>query len=742
MGYKLCTAEKLSVAKDIARVVGANERKNGYFIGNGYIVTWAVGHLVGLAEPEEYGYVSKDDMWSNDDSRTKAYNELPLLPKNFKTIVLEPTKEQFEIMKNLMNRDDVDYIIDCGDMGAEGHILQWLIREKAGNRKPVKRFCATSMTDEAIKASMANLRNASEFDSVILGEFCKKRADWILGMSMSRCASIKYSARVDVGRVQSPTLYFVVKRFIEVNNFKSKNYYQLESSFNEGFSAFWLKDNLTFVSPNFKDSDNRLLDKGIADKLAFDLKGLRTGTVTALDLNKRATDRPQLYDITELQRDGNKLYGYTASDVLETAQSLYEKHKVLSYPRTDSRYITTDLQNYMDSRIREIATIDTYSTIANDVLNNGLNIDKKIVDDSRVTDHHALIVTEKIKGFDFSVLSGKEKKILHLVVARMLVSFSHKYTYDETVVNVTFSNGMVFSAKGNKPVSFGWKSINNTLMGKEVKQDDDNEQLFPNIRKGQVVTLKSVNVLAKKTTPPKLHTEATLLTAMENAGSSIENGSILKGKGIGTQATRASIIKSLFDKRYVVNKQIGKTNYLVPTKQGINTIKVIPSDLYSPKITADWEERIAKIVDGKLSEQDFMNTFESFIHKKIVEVKSNDVSGVDFSYEREVFGKCPWCGGDVHAGQGKNKAGKSVDSYYCSNKCGFYLQKDNIIFVSRTKRNLTTSQIKNLIDKGSITASCVSKNDVKYKGNFKLSKSPKGYTTLEFDFVNEKKGKR
>lgn len=742
MGYKLCTAEKPSVAKDIARVVGANERKNGYFIGNGYIVTWAVGHLVGLAEPEEYGYVSKDDMWSNDDSRTKAYNELPLLPKNFKTIVLEPTKEQFEIMKNLMNRDDVDYIIDCGDMGAEGHILQWLIREKAGNRKPVKRFCATSMTDEAIKASMANLRNASEFDSVILGEFCKKRADWILGMSMSRCASIKYSARVDVGRVQSPTLYFVVKRFIEVINFKSKNYYQLESSFNEGFSAFWLKDNLTFVSPNFKDSDNRLLDKGIADKLAFDLKGLRTGTVTALDLNKRATDRPQLYDITELQRDGNKLYGYTASDVLETAQSLYEKHKVLSYPRTDSRYITTDLQNYMDSRIREIATIDTYSTIANDVLNNGLNIDKKIVDDSRVTDHHALIVTEKIKGFDFSVLSGKEKKILHLVVARMLVSFSHKYTYDETVVNVTFSNGMVFSAKGNKPVSFGWKSINNTLMGKEVKQDDDNEQLFPNIRKGQVVTLKSVNVLAKKTTPPKLHTEATLLTAMENAGSSIENGSILKGKGIGTQATRASIIKSLFDKRYVVNKQIGKTNYLVPTKQGINTIKVIPSDLYSPKITADWEERIAKIVDGKLSEQDFMNTFESFIHKKIVEVKSNDVSGVDFSYEREVFGKCPWCGGDVHAGQGKNKAGKSVDSYYCSNKCGFYLQKDNIIFVSRTKRNLTTSQIKNLIDKGSITASCVSKNDVKYKGNFKLSKSPKGYTTLEFDFVNEKKGKR
>lgn len=746
MGYKLCTAEKPSVAKDIARVIGANERKDGYFIGNGYIVTWAVGHLVGLAEPEEYGYVSKDDMWSNDDSKVNAFNELPLFPSSFKTVVLEPTKEQFEIIKNLMHRNDVDYIIDCGDMGAEGHILQWLIRVKAGNKKPVKRFCATSMTDEAIKASMAKLRDASDFENVILGEFCKKRADWILGMSMSRCASIKYNARVDVGRVQSPTLYFIVKRFIEVNNFKPKDYYQLQTDFSEGFSTFWLKDTNNFIAPNLKDTDNRLLDKSYANQLADGIKNLKVGTVSAVDLNKKAIDRPQLYDITELQRDGNKLYGYTASDVLETAQSLYEKHKILSYPRTDSRYITSDLVGYMESRIREISTIDTYSKVANDVLGKGLNIDKKIVDDAKVTDHHALIVTEKIKNFDFSILSAKELKILHLVISRMLVSFSYKYLYDETVVNVSFANGMIFSAKGKKPVSMGWKAVHSAIMEKDVQDDDDNEnegeQLFPNVYKGQVVTLKNVSVLSKKTTSPKLHTEATLLTAMENAGSSIENGSILKGKGIGTQATRASIIKSLFDKKYVANKQIGKTNYLVPTKQGINTIKVIPSDLYSPKITADWETKIAKIIDGHLSENDFMNTFESFIRNKINEIKNSNITGVDFSFEREVFAKCPWCGKDIFAGKGKDKSGKVVDCYFCSDKCGFYLQKDNIVFVSRTKKNLTTTQIKNLIDKGSITASCVSKNDMKYKGMFKLSKSPKGFTTIDFDFVNEKKSKK
>lgn len=750
MGYKLCTAEKPSVARDIARVIGANERKNGYYIGNGYIVTWAVGHLVGLAEPEEYGFVSKDDMWDREQPqhKTRAFEELPLLPATFKTVVLEPTKDQFQVMKDLMHRDDVDYIIDCGDMGSEGHILQWLIREKAGNTKPIKRFCATSMTDEAIKESMAHLRNASDFQNVILGEFCKKRADWIMGMSMSRCASIKYNARVDVGRVQSPTLYFIVKRFIDVNNFKVTDYYQLQADFFEGFKTFWFKDADNRFLPSDKDSDNRLLNKAVADKAANIIKLLKTGTITDLELKKKATDRPQLYDITELQRDGNRIYGYTASEVLETAQSLYETHKVLSYPRTDSRYITTDLVPYMVTRVQQISSIQQYADMANAILKSGLNIDKKIVDNSKVTDHHALTVTERIHGFDVSRLNDREKNIFHLVIVRMLVSFCQKYTYDETVLIVTFGNGMNFVARGRNPVSMGWKAAQKSLMGKDVFEDEEkeneDEQFFPNVQKGQTVNIKDITVLSKKTTPPKLHTEATLLTAMENAGSAIENGAILKGKGIGTQATRAAIIKSLFDKSYVVNKQVGKTNYLVPTRQGINTIKVIPCDLYSPKITADWEEKIAKIVGGKLTEQDFMNDFVSFIKDKVHEVKVNEIKGADFTFAREEFAKCPWCKSSVYEGQLKKDSGKKVDSYYCSAKCGFSVQKDNVVFVARTRKNLTTAQIRKLITAGSVTASCVNKNDVKYTGSFTIVKSPKGYATLEFGFVDEskKKGKR
>ena len=746
MNYKLCIAEKPSVAKDIARVIGANKRENGYFIGNGYIVTWAIGHLVGLAEPEEYGFVSKNDMWNKDTPqfKDKAYMELPLFPNTFKTIVLEPTKDQFDIIKSLMHRNDVELIIDCGDMGAEGHILQWLIREKADNKKPVKRFCNTSLTEEAINTSMSNLRDIDEFKGIILGEFCKKRADWILGMSMSRCASIKYNARVDVGRVQSPTLYFVLKRFLDVNNFIIKDYYQIKTELIEGFNVSFTKDNQHFISPLDKDSDNRLINKSVADCLSKEIKNLKTGIISDLNLNHKAVDRPQLYDITELQRDGNRLYNYTASDVLETAQSLYETHKILSYPRTDSRYITTDLVPYMSSRILEISSISKYNAISKNILNLGLNINKKIVDDNKVTDHHALIVTEKIQDFDISKLSDIEKNILHLVISRMLIAFSHKYTYDETIVSVSFSNGIVFSASGKKPISMGWKAVHKSLLGNENQDNtiQEDSEIFPNIKKGQIVNIKDVKVLSKKTTPPKYHTEATLLTAMEMAGSSIENGSILKNKGIGTQATRANIIKSLFDKKYIANKQIGKKNYLIPTKHGINVIKVIPKELYSPKITADWENKIARIVKGELTETDFLNDFKNFITEKVNYVKSTSVDNVDFSFSKEEFAKCPWCHSSVFKGTLKNEEDNEIESYYCSNKCGFSIQKNNFIFVSRTKRQLTTSQIKKLIEVGSISAVCKSKSGTDYKGVFKLVKTPNGYASLEFGFESKKKPKR
>lgn len=738
MGYILCTAEKPSVAGDIAKVIGANKKCKGYYEGNGYRVTWAVGHLVGLAEPEEYGYMSLSDIWDkeNPQNKQKAIEELPLIPDVFKLIVLPGTKEQFEIIKSLMNDPECDSIIDCGDAGAEGHILQWFIRIKAGCKKPVKRFMATSMTDEAIIDAMNNLQDIDKYELLIKGEYCKKKADWIMGMSMSRGASMTYNARVDVGRVQSPTLFFVVKRYLDVMQFKSKDFYTLEAKM-KGFSVFWNKDNQKIFPETSVDNEKRLLDKQLAEKTANDLMQLGQGKITNLETKNKFTDRPQLYDITELERDGNRLYGYTAEEVLKTAQSLYETHKITTYPRTDSRYITHDLEPLMKERVKDISYHSQYTDACNKLLETGLNIDKKIMDDSKVTDHHAILVTEKIRNYDLSKLSEIESNILNLIITRMLVAFSDKYKYKETVVGVTFENGMNFGASGKLPVSMGWKSVQDALMGKikadGEEQTDEDEQLFKDISLNQIVTLEKVNVVLKKTTPPKLHTEATLLTAMENAGNSIEGGEILKGKGIGTQSTRANIIKQLFDKGYVINQQKGKIKYLVPSKQGLSVIKVLPADLYSPKITADWESQIADIVDGKLSEEDFMNQFGFFIREKLNQVLDNKVDGVDFSIDKTVLGKCPWCSRAVFEGNFKDKEGKMVESAYCSNKeCKFSVRKDNLVFKLRTGKKLTTAQLKTLITGGTLEVKCISKANTTYKGEFKLVKNDKGYADVMF----------
>lgn len=745
MGYILCTAEKPSVAGDIAKVIGANKKCNGYYEGNGYRVTWAVGHLVGLAEPEEYGYIGIKDMWSkeNPQNKEKALAELPLFPNQFKLIVLPDTEAQFKIMASLMNDPECEYIIDCGDAGEEGHILQWFIRQMAGCKKPVKRFMATSMTDEAIKDAMNNLQPAEKYFPIIKGAFCKKKADWIMGMSMSRVASLTYNARVDVGRVQSPTLYFIVRRYNEVVNFKSKDFYGFEAELKEGFKVFFHKDSQDFFENGVKDEENRLLDKALAEKTASELRELGQGKVTLFETKNRATERPQLYDITELQRDGNRIFGYSADDVLKTAQSLYETHKITTYPRTDSRYITHDLEPLMLYRIKDIATHEKYREVCETLMGDGLNLGKRVVDDSKVTDHHAILVTEKIKGYDLSVLSDIEMNILNLIITRMLVAFSDLYKYRETKLSVSFANGMIFSASGKVPVYMGWKEVQEKLSEKEMEEEDDkekDEQLFPNISLGQIVNIEKISVVAKKTTPPKLHTEATLLTAMEKAGAEVSGGEILKGKGIGTQSTRASIIKSLFSKGYVQNKTSGKTKYLVPTKQGLSVIRVLPMDLYSPKITADWENQIAEIVSGTKTEDDFMISFKSFITSKVCEIKDHKIDGVDFTEEKAEIGKCPWCKSNVYEGKLKDRDGKPFKNVYCSNKeCKFSLRFDDLSFVMRSGgKNITMTQMKHLLNKGQFEADLLSKAKVKYKGIIKIIKKPDGYAGLEYGFPEKK----
>lgn len=745
MGYKLCMAEKPSVARDIARVIKADKRCKGYYEGNGYRVTWAVGHLVGLAEPDAYGYVSVEEMYG--DKTQKAYDELPLIPEEFKLVVLEPTREQFEIVKELINSPETDEIINCGDMGAEGHILQWLIREKAGCNKKIKRFCATSMTEEAIKQAMLHLRPEEDFANIIRGEFCKKKADWIMGMSLSRCESIKYHTGINVGRVQSPTLYFVVKRYLEVKNFKVTDYFGMDAVLEEGFSVAWNTDSGGIFAESIKDSENRVLEKDAVEIKCRQIEMAGTGIIQAVEKKKKANDRPQLYDITELQRDANRKYGYTAALTLANVQALYETQKVLSYPRTDSRYITSDLENYMFERIHDIGTVhEKYETATMMVLEKGLNIDKKIVDDSKVTDHHAIIPTEKIKHFDMDSLkpTDKEKKegvttetlrnILDLVLCRMIIAFSREYIFEQTNISVKFGD-IVFAASGKKTIDYGWKSVLKQLEENE-NEDGEEIQIFPELLVGQKVTVKKCQVKAKQTTAPKLHTEATLLTAMENAGAAIEGGAILKGKGIGTQATRAEIIKKLFDSGYCEIETKGKTNYIVPTAKGLTIIRVLPKELYSPKITADWENMIAKIADGQITEKEFMESFIEFIKAKVKEVKETD-TGIVFKGGRQSYGNCPFCGNDVYKFHEQDK--KAV-RFYCSNKnCHFSLDTGNLTVSIWTGKQLTEKQCISLINKKFIILDCKKKNgDGTYKGKFTFYKKEVGekiFTNLKCEPV-------
>lgn len=772
MGYKLCTAEKPSVAKDIARVIGAKNLKDGYYEGNGYLVTWAVGHLVKLAEPEAYGYIPKTEIYG--EKREEAYAQLPLLPKDWKLEVIDAVKKQFDIVNALMHRADVDYIIDCGDMGAEGHILQWLIRQKAGCTKPVKRFCATSMTDEAILEAMANLRDADEFLPVIRGELCKKKADWMLGLSLSRAESLKYKTQINVGRVQSPTLAFVVARYSEVMRFRVTDYYTMELTADApcggAFKVFWKTDKDNLFPPHTKDSAGRCLDKPSVTRCADEIRRAGTGEVVEIRRSKRATDRPQLYDITELQRDANRKYGYSAAQTLAAAQALYETQKVLSYPRTDSRYITSDLKDYMAERVMGIGTIPKYQAAASKIVESGLNIDKKIVDDSKVTDHHAIIPTSNIKGFNPEEMKPTKAEadkgltrqimldVLDLVLTRVLVAMSQPFIYEQTDVAVKVAGGFLFTASGKTPVSFGWKAVQKSLMGEDEEEtassgDSEPEQQFPKMERGQLIEVVSCDVKSKKTTPPKLHTEATLLTEMENAGQKIENGAILKGKGIGTQATRAEIIKGLFDTGVVETLKKGKTNYIQPTEKGLAVMRVLPPELYSAKITADWETKIAMITEGKLSERQFLDEFIVFLKAKTEEIKKAEMADVTFLRKREIFASCPWCKSAVYKWQVKNENGKLLKNrYYCSatedKTCGFAISSDNTVFKIRLGRGITSVEAKKLIEKGSfVTSQCKRKADGgTYPGRFFIQKKPgtdkdgkpKQYASVEFDFAKTK----
>lgn len=719
MGYTLCIAEKPSVAEDIAKVVNAKSKNTneGYYIGNGYIVTWAYGHLITLAEPEMYNESFKK--WSKD--------VLPIIPDKWKLEIIESTKNQFYNIKNLINRDDVDLVIDCGDMGAQGHYIQWLIRLKAGCKKPVKKLCATSLTEKTLRNAFTDLKDINDYSYVIMGEYCKARADWIIGMCLTRYFTCRYQNNLkqgevlSVGRVQTPTCNFVIERFLETENFVSSPYWQIVVNLNNSFNAVYYGENKT----NIADEKEALIIFSLIDSAG-------TAAVCHIHSEIKNVNRPQLYDITELQRDGSRMWNYSPNEVLDAAQALYDKYKVITYPRTDSRYITCDVADTMKDRIKDIGAIKEYKEYSEALLKKGLNLDKRVVNDKKVTDHHALVVTENIKNLNLNILSQLERDILRLIINRMLIAFDEQMVCSETKAEINIK-GYTFKAGGRVIIKQGWKGISNRLFNIKEKETD----VLPDLVEGDVLKITNKKIVAKKTEPPKLYTYDTLLTAMENAGDKIEKDNEMIPAGIGTQATRAGIIKELYNKGYITNVTKGKRVYIIPTDKALFIKKIFPRELLSPSMTARWQYKIKLIEEKKMNPEVFLNDIKKFV-KYVLESAEENTANYDglLLNENAPIGKCPWCGKDVYAVR---------NAYRCETEsCGFFIHSSsNFITRSYYKKELSESDIKKLIGKSGLTLKCKNQRDIEYQVNFKLKsecrlENNKKYPEYTITFVNKK----
>ena len=661
---KLVIAEKPSVARDIANVLGAVQKRNGYLEGNGYQVTWCIGHLVQLANPEEY----------DETLRRWKMDTLPIMPAEFRYEIVASTKSQFQIVQQLISRSEE--IICATDAGREGQLIfEYVLRlSMPPENCIIRRLWISSMTDEAIREGFASLKDNEQYQRLYQSARCRSEADWLVGINFTRLFTIRYGTKLTVGRVQTPTLALIVERQQAIENFQSAPYYQLQGHFGS-IRALWHRGTV-----------NRIEQKEEALKLQRELTGM-DGTVTKLDTSRKNEDRPLLFDLTELQREANRRFGYTAQETLSIAQSLYEKHKFITYPRTDSRYLTTDMKPQIPQLLKKIASVYPESVpFIQQIASKKLPLDKRIVNDAKVSDHHAIIVTGNIHQYQPQKLTPKENNVLKLIMIRMIAALSGKKVYNETKLEITLDNQKdIFKATGRIIIDEGWTLVERTLSVKPAAQQDeakaedkedkeDDQQILTGIALNQRVHLDKINILEKKTTPPKPYTEATLLTAMEKASREIDDKSLkesMKGKGLGTPATRAGIIEKLITVGYVERR---KKN-LYPTQQGIMFIQLVPESIRQVEMTAQWELQLQEICDGKGNPEQFMQEIRQYVVQTVSENNSlENVQAVSRKGTlRRVVGKCPKCGQNVI---------ESDKSFYCDgfrmeHKCNFSLWKNN-----------------------------------------------------------------
>nr|WP_309100908.1 DNA topoisomerase III [Fredinandcohnia onubensis] len=609
----LVLAEKPSVGRDIARVLNCHKKGNGFFEGDKYIVTWALGHLVTLADPEKYG----------DQYKSWKLEDLPIIPNPLSLVVIKQTGKQYSAVKTQMHRKDVNEIIIATDAGREGELVARWIIEKSSTRKPIKRLWISSVTDKAIKQGFANLKNGKEYENLYSSAVARAEADWLVGINATRALTTKFNAQLSCGRVQTPTLAIIAKRGEEIRNFKPVPYFEINA----------LTDGLTLKWQHEKTKEQRIFKKEVSTSIVRSLQG-QEAKIIDVQTSQKKSYAPQLYDLTELQRDANKRFGFSAKETLNVLQKLYEQHKLVTYPRTDSKFLSTDIVDTLKDRI-EACMVQPYAKLGAKILKSGIKTNKSFVDNSKVTDHHAIIPTEDRPNLQ--ALSAKEEKIYDLIVKRFLAVFLPPYTYEQKTVQARIGKEL-FVAKGITVLSLGWKEVITS-----TDENDDEGQIPASVQPGSTLKVLSVKEIQKETQPPKPFNEGTLLSAMENPAKYMAGESkdlietIGKTGGLGTVATRADIIDKLFN-TFLIEKK-GQDIYI--TNKGKQLLELVPDDLKSPVLSAEWEQKLEQIAKGRLKKNTFISDIKQYTKEVVKDIKMSDSR---FKHDNITGTKCPDCG--------------------------------------------------------------------------------------------------
>ena len=696
---KLVIAEKPSVANSLAAVLGATTRKDGYLEGGGWLVSWCLGHLAGLADAATY----------NPDYAKWRYDDLPILPETWRFTIAKDKRDQFDVLRTLLRREDVTEVVNACDAGREGELIFRTVYCLAGCTKPIRRLWISSMEDSAIREGFANLRPGTDYDGLHQAALCRAKADWLVGINATRLFSVLYHRTLNIGRVMSPTLALIVQREAEIDAFKPVPFYTVQLEL-----------------PGFSVSRERMKEKAAAEQLKRACQG-GTATIKRVERKDKSEKPPALYDLTTLQRDANRLLGYTAQQTLDYLQNLYEK-KLCTYPRTDSRYLTSDMAEGLPMLVNLVANAMPFRK--------GIAIScdaAAVINDKKVTDHHAVIPTRNIREADLSALPVGERAILELVALRLLCAVAPPYTYAETAVTVE-CDGAEFTAKGRTVKQPGWRELDAAYRAsmKNAEPDKDTEdKSLPELAEGQALPVAGAAVKEGKTSPPKHFSEDTLLAAMETAGAK-DMPEDAERKGLGTPATRAGILEKLVSTGFLERKKSKKTVQLIPSHDAVSLITVLPEQLQSPLLTADWEYRLGEIERGELAPEDFMDGICAMLKELVGTYQVIKGSEYLFTPPREVVGKCPRCGGEV---------AETQKGFFCQEKsCKFAIWKNSKWWAAKRKQPTKTIVAALLQDgRARVTGLHSEKSGKTYDATVVLEDTGQ-YVNFKLDFDRQKGG--